>query len=396
MKKLVLFWSFLLGSCIVLFAQTKVPFQLSLVYPIGTNGTNTDVINHTSINLFAGMATGLEGVEVGGFANVNKQNVKGMQVAGYLNVTGGESKGVALAGFSNIAQTAQGMQVAGFLNTAGTGTNKLCQFGGFGNVVSNLNGLQLAGFFNLGKTIRGFQGAGFLNAAINAHCTQMAGFTNIAADSATVQIAGFMNISNGDAVTQVASMLNVARKSKGTQLGFINIADSSNNQIGFVNISHNSNEQIAVWTDEVLTTSVAFKSGGRRFYGFLGLCIGADDNLRYGTTAGLGIRSYLSEKIHLDMELSSKFLFKDFEDKTDNCKDIKHWNSSSLKALLVIPIGSRVELFAGPSINYRFSNSAEGAKIPSNLSIWKDNNSTKTRLNEIYAGATGGIAVRIN
>lgn len=395
MKKIVFFWILLLSSSIYLFAQTKVPFQLSLVYPLGTNGTNTDVVNQLSVNIFAGMANGVDGVEVGGFANINKKDVNGVQVAGYLNVTGGNSKGITLAGFSNISQTAQGLQAAGFLNTTGGSSNRLIQMAGFGNVITNINGIQLAGFANFASSCNGLQLAGFTNINQHKSASQLAGFTNISCDSSDFQMSGFANISNGKTNAQLTSILNMARVAN-FQLGLINIADSSNTQIGLINIAKNNSQQIAVWTDELLTTNVAFKSGGRRFYAYLGLSVGADDNLRYGSNVGIGLHNYLTDRVRIDLELSSKFLIKNFDENIDNEDDIKHFNSSSLKALLVVPIGSRIELFAGPSISYRFTNSSKGAKIPSELSIWKENKVSTNHFQEIYAGATGGIAIKLN
>jgi hypothetical protein len=396
MKKIIIFWIILFGSCIALFAQTHVPFQLSLVYPIGTNGTNTDVINHTSINIFAGMATGVEGLEIGGFANINKQNVSGIQLSGYLNVTGGNTKGVAIAGLGNISQSAEGFQGAGFINTAGNSSNSLVQLAGFSNIATSIQGAQLAGFLNYGKTVNGPQVSGFSNIAKTVTYTQLCGFANVAADSSRSQISGFANISGENTGTQLTSVVNIARQNSGYQIALVNIADSCDNQIGFVNIAKNSTQQISVWTDEILTTNVSYKTGGHRFYGYLGISAGADDNLRYGTNAGLGIRTYLTQKVRVDMELSSKFLFEKFDNEIDDHSDINYFNSSSLKALLVVPIGSRVELFAGPSINYRHTNSSKGAKIPSELSIWKDNDTNKNCYDEVFGGVTGGIAVKIN
>ncbi len=46
------------------------PFQISFVTPMGTNGLESGkVTNRISVNLLAGYAGGLEGIEVGGFFN---------------------------------------------------------------------------------------------------------------------------------------------------------------------------------------------------------------------------------------------------------------------------------------------------------------------------------------
>ena len=47
--------------------KRKMPFQISLITPIGTNGVNAHRIeNKVSINLIAGLNGGLDGFECGG------------------------------------------------------------------------------------------------------------------------------------------------------------------------------------------------------------------------------------------------------------------------------------------------------------------------------------------
>lgn len=75
-------------------------FQASLIPFVGTNGELCgNVINKYSFNLFGGYSLGTQAIELAGFFNLNRSDVKDVQLAGFLNMTGGKVKGVQAAGF---------------------------------------------------------------------------------------------------------------------------------------------------------------------------------------------------------------------------------------------------------------------------------------------------------
>lgn len=180
------------------FAERR-PIQLSLLPGASTNGPIAGaVVNEVSVNILAGYARGLEGLEIGGGANLLSRDMRGLQVAGVGNLVGGTVRGVQLAGGVNHSMRAmKGLQVAGFSNT----------------VWDTLTGVQVAGGVNLVK--RGMTG------------TQVSGAANAAiGDLDGVQVSGGANVATGVVnKAQVSGALNYARAVQGAQVsGGVNIA----------------------------------------------------------------------------------------------------------------------------------------------------------------------------
>jgi hypothetical protein len=267
------------------------PLQVSFLPMLGSNGLLSGTVeNRFSINIISGYSRSVNGLELGGFLNIIREDLRGTQLSGFGNVVGKSSKGLQasgffnynigaftgaqLTGFSNVVTgDIEGIQVAGFLNTlrgkmdgaqlAGftnlTTENtdgfqiagfsnvtfkdvKLAQIAGFGNYGGNIDGLQIAGFGNLAKgDVNALQAAGFMNAAYNVKHLQIAGFMNVVAyTNSGFQIAGFMNMATQIEKMQVAGFMNIAlHENNGGQIaGFLNVAKKIRGiQIGVLNIS---------------------------------------------------------------------------------------------------------------------------------------------------------------
>ncbi|WP_460671961.1 peptidase associated/transthyretin-like domain-containing protein [Larkinella ripae] len=250
--------------------------QFSLFPFVGTNHTLSGrVINQYSFNLVGGYSLGNTMLEVGGFLNMVRGNVGGVQVAGFANVVGKDVSGVQVAGFFNgsagevlgvqaagfgntVIGSVRGIQAAGFYNMTLGAMPESIQAAGFGNIVlGQMNGFQLAGFTNIAaRSMNGFQLSGYGNiTGGNMSGFQLAGFTNIAIGDLTGwQISGFLNYAT-----------NVVR---GHQLAIVNIAGSSETTpFGLFSYVHrNGYRRLEISTDEVMTTSLTFKTGVRRFY----------------------------------------------------------------------------------------------------------------------------------
>ena len=127
------------------------PFQLSIFPYIGTNHRlSNHVINHLSINVFMGAALGVTGLEVGGFMNLVRADVRGGQFAGFGNVVGRNVYGIQAAGFFNKTRgEVHGIQVAGFSNRSG----------------DLRHGLQIAGFVNHARHVTNSLQIGVINTA---------------------------------------------------------------------------------------------------------------------------------------------------------------------------------------------------------------------------------------
>ena len=285
----------------------------------------------------------------------------GMQAKTYtncfsMNAVAGLSRaetGLSLAGFANVVlDSASGLQIAGFANVVGC--NSGVEIAGFGNFARrSSSGIQVAGFINAGKNV-GTQVAGFINKATKVD-------------------------------NQVSGFINVAGKVKGVQIaGFINIADSSDYPIAIFNFVKNGEKTIGVSTDETLTTLVSFRSGGRRLYGIAGLGYnhkGKRDLAAW--EAGLGAHLVSTGRFRLNVEVVSVGL-----------TDFKHgdWMKSSLRVLPAYRLGSRVEIFAGPSFNYLHARNGQGEDIVDHY-LWSDRNSHCYY--GLFFGATGGITISL-
>lgn len=77
---------FLLSITLRMSAQTEQPyspFQVSLVYPLGTNGTRAgEYTNGVSVNLLAGLSRNEKFLTIAGISNIISNNATGAQIAG--------------------------------------------------------------------------------------------------------------------------------------------------------------------------------------------------------------------------------------------------------------------------------------------------------------------------
>ncbi|GAA3952819.1 hypothetical protein GCM10022406_38200 [Hymenobacter algoricola] len=278
------------------------PAQVSFVSPLGTNGLRSGrTVNRVSLNILAGYAAGVQGVEVGGLVNVERDTVLGVQLAGLLNVVGTEVKGVQLAGLFNvIGGSAYGVQVAGL--------------GNIGR--DDVRGLQLAGLFNIG----GGAARSRRYPARPTMARRLLGLPRLlATDSAAsspgasnpgsrpgplLQAAGLCNLTGNDVTgLQTAPLLNVARRVRGAQfglvnvskhvrgvqLGLVNVADSVDGvTLGIINIVRHGYLHGEVWASESLPLNAVLKLGVRHYYTMLGAAT-QPFGTRFRWASGFGI-----------------------------------------------------------------------------------------------------------
>lgn len=99
----------------------RQPFQYSVWPGIGTHGKmSAQSVNKFSFNILGGYAGGVNGFELGGLFNLNKDHVeRSLQIAGLFNVVGGDVSGVQIAGFyNNTGGAVSGLQIGGVVNKA--------------------------------------------------------------------------------------------------------------------------------------------------------------------------------------------------------------------------------------------------------------------------------------
>jgi hypothetical protein len=243
-------------------------FQFSLIPSVGTNRKlSSQIQNKVSINLIAGYSYGVQGVELGGFYNICREEIRGVQVGGFGNSVGGEVHGLQLGGFINTSKDyVKGAQMAGFINVAS----------------DSVNGFQMGGFTNLTKEMRGIQIAGF-----NNHTGSMAGF----------QLSGFINTTGDMDGFQGAGFINIAKRVGGLQFSVVNIADTvaSGIQFGLLNIvKKNGLISPAIESDDIVPYRFAFRSGLDKFYSVLSM--GTDMGNLWTMGVGFGSRLFPLKK----------------------------------------------------------------------------------------------------
>ncbi len=349
------------------------PAQFSFLPLIGTNQKVSGLtINKISVNMIAGYAAGVKGMEVGGVLNIVRTDVSGFQAAGLGNLVGGNTRGMQIAGFfNNNLGSLKGLQAAGFNNVVLDSLNGV-QLAGFNNVLKGpLKGLQVAGFNNIAtQDVTGVQMAGFSNFARgNIKRWQVSGFFNFSHGVEGVQLSGFANWAAGDLEgIQVSGFFNKARAVSGMQLGFINVSDTLEKGVtlGFFNYILKGYHQFELAATESLLGHVAFRTGSRKVYNIFAFGLRPEQNFfpikAYGY--GLGTLIKLGKNLDLPIEGLSYGVL-------DEEKDTDIMMMSSLSTCLSVKLSRHLRLNAGPSLNMQLMRVAENydGALPNGLAI---------------------------
>ncbi len=290
-------------------------FQVSFLPYIGTNHKlSGNVYNNYSFNIFGGYARGVNILEIGGFFNIDKENVKGAQFSGFFNLVGDSVKGAQAAGFFNVTgKSMKGLQLAGFMNINRGSMEGISGAGFLNSNRSKVNGLQLAGFMNIANdSLTGLQGAGFMNQAKNVNGLQVAGFMNVCNNIKGLQGAGFLNKTANVEGLQVSGFLNRAKNVKGSQIGIVNISDSCNGiPIGVFSFVKSGVHQLEISGDELFKANIGFRTGVPEFYNILNVAIdGSTDELLWSFGYGLGTSFKIKNKLRSDITLTANHVSK--------------------------------------------------------------------------------------
>ena len=307
-------------------------FQFSIVPFVGTNHKlSGNVINDYSYNIYGGYSLGVEKLEIGGWFNIVRGDMKGVQFAGIFNSIGGRMTGFQLAGALNMVRdSVPGYQLAGLINLNGNSSSKLSAAGLLNVTVKNSSGLQMAGLGN--ATIGGQQGvhmAGLFNFSTkDSGPVQLAGLTNFTAGSFNgAQVAGLANFSikhhhgaqvggilnvTGKSIkgAQISGLINYATRVDGVQLGVVNITDSiRGTPIGLLSFVLKGYHKLEVSADEVFYSNVAFRTGVRQFYNIF--AVGAKPNTfeqevnEWSFGYGFGTAPRLTRTLSLNVDLTA-------------------------------------------------------------------------------------------
>jgi hypothetical protein len=364
----------------------EIPVQFSLIPFVGTNRKlSGSMVNKFSFNLLGGYSYGLDGIEIGGFVNINRKQVKGLQISGFGNITGDKTDGVQVAGFFNHNfGKMKGVQISGFYNLVNDSLDG-AQIAGFANILNGkMDGAQIAGFANITTSeVKASQISGFVNLALKDNKgSQVSGFANITngnqggiqssgfanfvrGNMKGAQIAGFANITIKDVTwAQVSGFINYARKVKGSQIGVVNIADTvSGAPFGIFNFIRKGLHQVSIYTDENGGADVSLSLGTYRFYTIFGASTNYFSKPNYwGAFMGFGTRLWGSRMISFDINATVASI---------NVGNISNWfqsRQSKLSGDLNLRLSKHFLIFAGPSYNvFRYnSDLVELADYPKN------------------------------
>lgn len=365
------------------------PGQITfLLPPLSTAGPDVgEYIFGISLNPFIGYTGGVEGVELGGFLNINRYSMRGFQASGFMNITGtekgmdtlnysaglqsagfmnivsGDFTGLQASGFGNIVSGAStGVAAAGFMNVSEV-SDRSIQLAGFGNFSpEGLCFAQGSGFINIGDRIHGLQTAGFINIANEVKGVQTAGFANIAPEGmAYFQSAGFLNIGKDVKGVQAAGFANVARGTvTGVQAsGFINVCDSLYGvQLGLINIvKKNGYRRFVISTNDYSPLRVSYRMGTNYLYTIYTVSKLMDENNRWAVGGGFGTLQPINDRFLFDIELTANQELWVGESRAPYFLAMDRLNMvNTLKAGFNLSLHEHLTISAGPSLNFSIAN----------------------------------------
>ena len=353
--------------------EKKSAFQLSFVPPLSTQGTEAPkYTNAISINILAGVSKNVTSFSFSSLGMFVVNDLKGVHISGLGTIAGNNGSGIMISSLLNKTKDFQGFQVSGLLNL----TNKTegFQISGLGNLAQeNLDGFQISGLINTAKQTDGFQIGGLMNIASDVDGFQIGGLINVAKDVSGLQIAGLLNIANNNDYP----------------LGVVNI------------IKNNGEMSLGVSYNEIGSTVLSFRSGGRVLYGIVGVGFNHKFDNDLVAEFGLGCHIPISSRFRINCELINNPLVTIGEkttyyyagggsDKVIVTKGVEanHNSFSIMPAFKILP---KWEIFAGPSINYLESDNIGNEDFFPNNSLWKKY--TENRLQQIYLGFSVGTHI---
>ncbi len=289
-------------------------FQFSLIPFVSTNKLlSGKTVNDYSLNMTIGYVQGVRKVELGGIANIVREDAGYCQLAGVANVVGGLAYGFQGAGTFNAVRQMSGIQAAGVINFVLNDADYI-QLGGTGNFVGGkFTGVQVAGIFNIGSEMSGVQVAGVTNLIGEAEGVQVAGVINHAKKIVGTQVAGVINNTDSLDGVQVTSVFNRAAYFKGYQIAVINYADSCDGiPIGLFNFVRKGYHKIELSADEVFYSNMAFRSGVKKFHSIVSVGLRPEnlDNPVWMFGYGLGTTLGKSDKYLFDIDLTAHQVMK--------------------------------------------------------------------------------------
>ncbi len=328
------------------------PFQASLLPGFSSHGMfSSQVVNKASLNLFGGYTAGVNGIEVAGLFNINKEDVRYFQAGGLANIVGGSVNGFQAAGLVNsVLDSVSGMQVVGLLN----------------DVRNNVRGWQAAGLINYDRRdFKGMQVGGLINTVSGSSAgVQVAGLANVSKEFQGAQVGGLINIARREmSGIQIAGLFNYSKTMKGVQIGLFNFADTSSGfSLGLVNWVNKGYHKISISANDISNTQLAVKTGTQKFYTVLIASANISElDKVYSAGFGFGHDRTFTKRISASAELSTQGLY------------LGVWDYPNLlsKAQLNMQVKllRGISFFAGPSYSVYYSDPASASAYGYKLAV---------------------------
>lgn len=331
--------------------------QISFIptWGIGSDlSTNGLMINKFSFNVLGGYANGVDGFELGGLFNIDKQNVNGVQIAGIGNLVGGKTSGVQIGGISNIVgDSTSGLQIGGINNFVRGHFNGV-QISGISNVVTKgFDGFQLAGINNFVRTSsHGLQISGINNVVMDTlYGGQIAGIGNWARRGVNrCQISGIVNIAYINTGIQLTGIYNHANTNNGFQLGLINSCiKGSGTALGLVSYCQEGYRATEFTVNEMTPVHINFKTGVNKLYNIYSLGAHVIDQPRYMVGLGLGTKVHFGKFFSMSNELITYLV------QLENFNSFQGNQLTRYQLTFDFRLSKWFTFFVGPSANFGFS-----------------------------------------
>ena len=355
--------------------MTTLPMQLSIVYPMTTQGYKTiDYRYIISFNLFSGKVGAVTGVEFGGFLNDVRHDIIGVQ----------------FGGLGNFARTAIGVQFGGLGNISQNFTG--VQFGGLGNLSQNFTGIQFGGIANISENAKGVQFGGLTNLSKHTKGAQISGVVNATEKSEGLQLAGVANVSEEVSGASISGVFNVTGTLRGFQLGVVNVIDTieSGLSVALVNIVRKGfYDEWSLTFADYLNVGLSYKMGTQKFYTIYTAGANFLEDRLWVFGIGFGNRTELSPRIDFQPEIVSYQYF------PDDFKNVQNVTANHLKIGFVYKLNNKLGVTIAPSIYHLYndlSKNQDKYKVSPFSPIYKHENSK--RLHSFGAGLSVGLSLR--
>ena len=368
----------------------RFPAQISIVYPLTTQGSKTVNYHYGfSFNLLSGRVGAVTGVEFGSLFNRVEDKVTGVQFAGLMNKSSGVA-GVQFGGLANAANTINGIQFAGLVNV--TKTVSGIQYAGITNFSDEVSGIQFGGIANFTKTVTGIQFGGITNLAEKNEGIQFAGIFNGTNESSGLQFAGIVNVSNNVSGMSFGGVFNRTGALRGIQFGIVNVIDTveSGASIALLSIiKKNFYDEWALTFADYQNVGISYKMGVQKFYTIYTLGFNFIEDKLWVFGVGFGHRAKLSGRIDFQPEIIS------YNYHQSNFKNYNHLWSNHFKLGFVYNLNPKLGIAVVPSIYYLITeqkNGQENRKASPISSIYS--HSSKSHLNDVGIGLSVGLSIR--